>query len=376
MGTPAHRTDPADHPPVTVELVAPLPAGGVSGGHRYNSQLIDAAPRFGFRVERAGPAVRRRTAADVVVIDSLSAWRTVRWCRRADRPAAVALVHQHAGGADGGRARRAVRRLLDLATYRSCDLVVTTSAAVAADLAADGVDAERIQVVPPGCDLPTPTERPPLRGGRRLGVLNVSNWLPNKGITELLDAAARLPEVSVHLVGRTDLDPRYESEIRRRLAHRELANRVTVHGTLGSSEVASLCAAADVFVFTSHNESYGTVAAEALALGVPIVGWRLPHLSALVEDGVEGLLVHPGDTDRLAEAIRALATDAALLSRLAAGAFRRGRALPTWADTAGGFFGAITRLLAEPVEPAQRGMPTVDVDPGETGVVDEQPPGD
>lgn len=376
MATPARRAEATGAGLVTVDLVAPLPHGGVTGGHRYNAQLIEAARSFGFDIRAIGSRAGRGSRGDVVVIDSLSAWRSVRWCRRADRPPTVALVHQYPGGADGGRVRTAVRRALDLAAYRSCDLVVTTSAGVASDLEANGVAPARIEVVPPGCDLPTAAERPPLRGGRRLGLLNVSNWLPNKGITDLLDAVAGLPDVSVHLVGRTDLDSRHESEIRRRLAHRELANRVTVHGTVGSAEVASLCAAADVFVFTSRNESYGTVAAEALALGVPVIGWRLPHLTALVEDGVNGMLVEPGVVEGLAAAIQRVASDDALRTALTAGAYRRGRSLPTWGETATGFFGALAGLIAEPVEPAQRRPAAGDVDPRESAVVHEQPPGE
>lgn len=373
MGTPAHRAEPTGAGLVTVDLVAPLPHGGVTGGHRYNAQLIDAARSFGFEIRSIGRRVARRAPGDVVVIDSLSAWRSVRWCRRTDRPPTVALVHQHPGGADGGRVRRSARRALDLAAYRSCDLVVVTGAAVADDLERHGVDPERIVLAPPGCDLPTPAERPPLRGGRRLGVLNVSNWLPNKGITDLLDAVAHLPEVRVHLVGRTDLDSRYESEVRRRLAHRELANRVVVHGAVGSAEVAGFLAAADVFVFPSHNESYGTVVAEALALGVPVIGWRLPHLCALIDDGVDGLLVPPGDIDGLTDAIRRVAADASLRASLAAAAYRRAGALPTWCGTATSFFGALTRLIADPVEPTQRRSTVGDVDSGDAAVVDEHP---
>jgi glycosyltransferase involved in cell wall biosynthesis len=329
--------------------------GEISGGHRYHQHLLTAAAGAGFdmRVER--PRVRwALPPADVVVIDSLYAWAMTGAVRRRNRPPAVAIVHQHPGGTQSVDWRRSLRRRLDVTTYRACELVVAPGAGVADLLVSEhGLERARVTVIEPGADLPPARPLPPLRAGRRLGLLNVANWLPNKGVLHLLDAIALLPpdDVTLHLAGRTDVDTEYTHAIRRRIGRADLADRVVVHGPLDASCVASLYAAADAFAFPSGTETYGSAAGEALAAGLPVVGWRSPHLCALVDDDVEGLLVTPGRTDQLARAIRRLAVDPVLRGRLARDAARRGARLPTWRQTTDRFFGSLAGLVSGSVEP-------------------------
>lgn len=376
MDTPARPSDAAAPArPVSAVLLTPGPRNGTSGGHRYNDHLLAAAESSGFAMRTARAPAARLPGADVVVIDSLEAWKVAIALRRRRRALAIALVHQHPGGVDGPRWLRWLRRVLDLSTYRRCDLVVAAGVAVADVLRSEGVDPARVEVITPGCDLPAFHPRSALRDGRRLGALAVANWLPNKGIIELADAVAALPpeDVQLHLAGQTDKDPAYEAAVTARLQGSDLAGRVVVHGAVDSADVAALYAAADVVVFPSHAEAYGSVVAEALAMGVPVVGWRTPFMHALVDDQVEGLLVPAGDTAGLADAIHRLAIDPDLRASLADGARRRGARLPTWEQTTDRFFGALRRLVAEPVEPSEHRPATGDVDPTDRGILDEEP---
>ena len=142
-------------------------------------------------------------------------------------------------------------------------------------------------------------------------MLCVGNWLPNKGVLELLDAIAALPadHVTLHLAGRADVDVDYAARVRARAAAPDLADRVVVHGAVTRDEVAALYAGADVFALPSYAEAYGTVYGEALAAGLPVVGWRSGNLPNLVEDGREGCVVSPGDVDGLSAALLRLSTD-------------------------------------------------------------------
>src|SRR5262249_38528310 len=125
----------------------------------------------------------------------------------------------------------------------------------------------------------------------------------------------------------------------------------------------------------SRHETYSTVLAEALAAGLPVVAWRAPHTEQVVSDGVEALLVAPGDRPALTAALRSLATDAPRRRALAAAARRRGATLPRWADTAASFF-AVLRRSAAAVEPAHDRAAFVDVDAADPGVLHVEPPGD
>ena len=147
--------------------------------------------------------------------------------------------------------------------------------------------------------------------GRRIALLSVGNWLPNKGVLELLEAFAALPtgHATLHLAGRADVDRPYAARVEARLRAPDLASRVVVHGTLTREEVGRLYGGADVFVLLSYAETYGTVFGEALAAGVPTVGWRSGNLPNLIEDGREGCLVAPGDIAALSATLERLCTD-------------------------------------------------------------------
>jgi glycosyltransferase involved in cell wall biosynthesis len=351
----------------------------ISGGHRYHQRLLAAAPSAGFSMRVVDPSVRLRLpATDVVVVDSLYAWTVSAAVRRRRRPPVVAVAHQHPGGSDGSRWAAAVRARLDIATYRACDLLVTPGPLLADVLTAEhGLDPRRITVIEPGCDLPSGPVVPPLRGRRRSGLLHVANWLPNKGVLELLEAVAALPDddVTLHLVGRMDVAPEYTAQVMARIERPDLAERVVVSGALDAVAVSSLYAAADAFAFPSRVETYGSAAAEALAAGLPVVGWRTPHLLHLVDEGVEGVLVAPGDVEALAAAIHHLAVDDVDRGRLASAARLRGARLPTWSETTARFFAALARLVTEAVEPTHDPFPVDHVDPADAGVLDEQPIG-
>ena len=82
----------------------------------------------------------------------------------------------------------------------------------------------------------------------------------------------------------------------------------------------------NVAVVPARHESFGLVALEALACGVPVVATTAGGLKEIVEDGESGLLVPPGDAGALARALQALLTDEPLRQRLAEGARRRAQA--------------------------------------------------
>jgi glycosyltransferase involved in cell wall biosynthesis len=194
----------------------------------------------------------------------------------------------------------------------------------------------------PGRDVPGGRERD-LRGGARAALLCVGNWVARKGILQALDALARLPAglARLHLAGDDRPEPGYAARVRRRLACGDLAGRVECHGRLGREEVAAMYRDADVFVLPSLREPYGTVYGEAMAAGLPVVGWRAGNLPYLAGHGQEGLLVEPGDLAGLARALRELAEDDELRTRLGAAARRRAATFPTWEQTAERFFAAV-----------------------------------
>jgi glycosyltransferase involved in cell wall biosynthesis len=133
--------------------------------------------------------------------------------------------------------------------------------------------------------------------------------------------------------------------VRSRLTQADLTGRVVAHGPISLENVAGLYRAADVFVLPAARESYGTVWGEAMAFGLPVVGWRTGNLPYMAEDEREGLLVEQGDVDALSQALLRLALDRDVRARLGAAAKRRALERPTWEASAASFFAAIRECL-------------------------------
>jgi glycosyltransferase involved in cell wall biosynthesis len=242
-----------------------------------------------------------------------------------------------------------VQAALDRSLYRRAGRLIMASQSLAEELAAEGLPEASMRVVPPGRDLPSPPDSPlpDLRLGRQVALLSVGNWVPHKGLLDLLEVLARLPPsaATLHLVGRDDADPPYAERVRSRLAVPDVAGRVVVHGPLSRERLAVLYRAADVFVLPSRQEAYGTVYGEAMAAGLPVAGWRAGNLANLAADGREGVVVEPGDIDALTAGLRRLADDEGLRAGMAAAAGARGRSLPTWQDSATAFFETLRELV-------------------------------
>jgi glycosyltransferase involved in cell wall biosynthesis len=341
---------------LVVSLVTLGSPDQLTGGYLYHQRIADRAAANDARVDFVPARLRHNplagSACDVVVVDSIAAAGVAPWAllSRPARPL-VGMIHQPPGGIDHGRVRSAVQAGLDRSLYRRCTVLMVASASLRDELVdAHHLPAERMHVIPPGCDpAPVPAEPLELRAGRGAAFLSVGNWVKRKGTLDLLEAFSRLPPevATLHLVGRDDVEPDYTARMRHRLSAADLAGRVVVHGPASGDEMARFYAGADAFVLTSYREPYGTVYGEALAAGLPVVGWRLGNLPHLAVDGREGVVLEPGDIAGLSNALRRLALDDEWRAGLGAAARQRGSTLPTWHDSAERFFDVLRQTASD-----------------------------
>jgi glycosyltransferase involved in cell wall biosynthesis len=330
-----------------------------TGGYRYHRMMAGAAPDHGAEIRFtsippagwptgvAGAVREASVGAHAILLDSLAAAPAAPWLGRASAPL-VAVVHQRPGGVGHGRIRARFLAAVDRSAYRRAAGAIVASDDLVDDLRRAGVQDERIRVVHPGCDVPVAAgPRLDLRRGRDVAVLCVANWLPAKGILELLDAFATLPPeaATLWLVGSQDADRAYSERVRRRISSPDLSPRVAAAGPLPIEQVGRYLRSADVFAMCSTVDAYGTAWAEAIRAGLPVVGWRAANLPRLAEDGREALMAPPGDGRRLAAALGSVVTDAGVREHLAAGARHRAQTLPTWERSAERFFVAVRELL-------------------------------
>ncbi|MDQ4149337.1 MAG: glycosyltransferase family 4 protein [Actinomycetota bacterium] len=360
---------------LSISLITLGDPATLTGGYLYHRRMADAAPSHDARITFTSfpnlafplPAIAGRrivdavgdSGADVVVLDSIAAAYLAPWLGREKLGVPlVGSLHQPPGGIDHGPLRTAIQARLDRMAYRHAALLLVASDLLAEQLLEDGVPLDRLRVVPPGRDVagggrdlgagPGPRDRADLRQGRSAAFLCVGNWVERKGILSLLDAVALLPEgaATLHLVGDDTADSRYASRVRDRLADPALRDRVVVHGPLSREEVAALYRGADAFVLPSLKEPYGTVYGEAMAEGLPVVGWRAGNLPYLAEHEREGLLMDPGDVSGLASSLALLALDEPMRRRMGKAARDRAVGRPTWEESAAVFFGSIREVAA------------------------------
>jgi phosphatidylinositol alpha-mannosyltransferase len=123
-------------------------------------------------------------------------------------------------------------------------------------------------------------------------------------------------------------------------------SRVHMAGRVDYRDLPPLHAAADVFIAPSlGGESFGMVLVEAMAAGVPVVASRTAGYDEVVRDGVDGLLVTPGDPSAAAEAVRRILRDPVLAGRLTASGRDRARVF-SWdvvTDRLEGVYGEVSR---------------------------------
>lgn len=189
---------------------------------------------------------------------------------------------------------------------RRADSIITTSPEYAGGSPVLRAMGSRITVVP----LATDTGRFHPDGSRAAidvrferRILFVGRFARFKGLEILLEALTRLPvSYGAVLVGDGPARPGVE----RRIATLGLADRVHLAGDIPNEELPSWYRACDVFVLPStlRSESFGVVALEAMASGLPVVTTRLGTGTTLYnEDGVTGRVVAPRDAGALAAAI-------------------------------------------------------------------------
>ena len=194
-------------------------------------------------------------------------------------------------------------------------------------LAAAASPGLRYSVVPNGVDLKLFHPRSEAHQGNSSPIrcLAVARLVERKGIGELIRAFALLERgrFELEIVG-DGPDERVLRELAIRLG---VAAHIRFAGSLDRTGVAERYRQADLFTLPSSAEAFGNVFAEALASGLPIVGSTVGGIPELVDHGVNGLLVTPGDAAALAHAIQYLAADAEL--RQAMGRRNRARAEAT-----------------------------------------------
>jgi len=156
-------------------------------------------------------------------------------------------------------------------------------------------------IVPNGVDVDAAPEEPK-PAGPELRILFVGRADERKGLPILLTAFNALVE---HVPCRLTVIGTDREEVLRYIADPELLQWVDIRGRVSREDLWKELHRADLLCAPSlSGESFGMVLTEAFAAGTPVIASAIAGYSDVVSDGVDGLLVPPGDPQRLAEELQ------------------------------------------------------------------------
>ena len=207
----------------------------------------------------------------------------------------------------------------------SAEAVLVISPRLHRLLLSEGVEEDRLHLIPPGVN-PSLFEGPfedPFSGVGRPRILLVGRLAPQKGVSTLVEAAGLLkdPSAKVLLVGDGSERPKLEREAKRI----GVGDRVRFEGFVAHERRPAALVHADLLVLPSLYEELGTVLLEAMQAGLPVVASKTGGIPDVIEDGVNGMLVLPGEPEALARAIDRFLADRDLARRLSEGAQQRAK---------------------------------------------------
>jgi D-inositol-3-phosphate glycosyltransferase len=233
----------------------------------------------------------------------------------------------------------------------SVDQIISTTSAECRALVAAGVAPRRISVIPDGVDLSSFRPDGPRWPDRRLPhrVVCLSGLAPHKGVADLVEAVAGLPDVELLIAGgpprRMLAEDACARDLSAMIEASGTAGRIVLLGAVDRARLPGLLRSADVVACTPWYEPVRTVALEAMACGVPVVATGAGGLAEPVVDGRTGILV-PRRMRSIQAAIATLLCQPARRIAMGRAGVRRASNYG-WDDVAARTLRVVERLIAE-----------------------------
>lgn len=239
-----------------------------------------------------------------------------------------------------------------VALLRASDAIVVPSGAFAGALrsAWPEIDPSRLHAIPNGID---PAELGYAANSGETAtdppyILSIAHLTKYKGVDVLIRAfammAGRAPGLRLRLIS----DGPAREDLERLAASLGMSELIDFLGLCDRAQVAEQLRGCTLFVLPSRSdsESFGIAAAEAMALDRPVIASRVGGLVDLIEDGVSGVLVQPGDVAALADAMTRLLSDASLRARLGKSGGERVRRDYSWQHTGSSYETLFRRVIS------------------------------
>ena len=261
----------------------------------------------------------------------VASWQALMWARRRR----VRFILWSESNARDARSQRQPVEFLKAHFRKRCDGFVVPGKSAFEYLRLLGSPAESIFTAPNAVDntfFATQAEkvkRNPAAYRERFGrprrfILFVGRLLPEKGIFDLLEAYAKLESGLRSEVGLVFAGDGVSREELAQQAKRISPGIICFPGFAQREDLAGLYALAEALVLPTHSDTWGLVVNEAMACGLPIVVSSVAGCSAdLVEDGWNGYIVPPRDSEKLSVAINSLVRQPELKQKMSVRSLER-----------------------------------------------------
>lgn len=211
--------------------------------------------------------------------------------------------------------------------------VITATSPFLADVTRRYTDKE-VHVVPFGvdCQVFHPTERINMTSAVTLGFVKYLRvkYGPEYLIRAMEMIVRQYPQTRLLMAGSGELRSQLQ-ELTRQL---NLTPNISFLGAVEHRQVPELLKNVDIFVMPSIREEFGVVAVEAQAMEIPVVATKVGGIPEVVLDGETGILIEPGNSEQLAQAILTLIENPALRRQMGEQGRKHVLANYRWEDNA------------------------------------------
>ncbi len=308
-------------------------------GHGEDVRIISIPPSGYFKHLIDNATVRLPLDVDIIIEDELVHPSVLAAnIRRARSIPVVSLVHNLHSSERRAAWQNAIYRQAERPHLTSVDGYIFNSTVTQASVAAlAGNSKPHLLASPAGDRLGSlrreqVLERVSIPGPLRL--LFLANVTPLKGLHVVLSALAGLPgrDLTLDVAGSLGVSAAYAERMQRQA--RLLETPVRFHGALEDDPLRELLSQSDVLVLPSFYEGFGIAYLEGMAFGLPAIGTTAGAIPLMIQDGVNGYMIAPGDSAALAGLIGQLRSDRQLLMQLSLGALDYFASRPTWDQSA------------------------------------------
>lgn len=235
-----------------------------------------------------------------------------------------ATVYQKNGDVDYSLRRKILYRITDKIFTLFSNRLIAISTEIRDILLRIGAKKKKIVLIPGllNRDIFTSLSEPKILNGSIKKALFVGGFRPIKGIDYLIKAIPevkkRINEFELILAGSSTENDK--NRIRDLAVSLGINDNIKILGFIPQENLKDIYRGANIFVLPSLNEAQSLVVLEAMSHALPIVASNVGGIPDVIKDGENGLLVKPGNSESIAEAIIRLLTNKDLYKRCSNGA--------------------------------------------------------